>query len=436
MSVSKLVAIGAIYGAVALGWVVLGGSVHARTRQMDQSLSDEMRSLWGPQVLAQGAPYFSPARDDGRKANDSIGPCASQITAAFRHAHRYKGLLWYSTFTVDFSGQYTIPAVGNGGAATGWFIVPLPPGVTSYHAMDVNVDGQEVLVPTSDVTAGRITIPVNREAPHIVSVHYVAGGQDAWLYVPGEVQPNGAHTDCLSNTVAGRHVSELQDFSLTVTTDFADIDYPRGSRSPTEPAQASSDGRGRTARWEYKRALTSQAMGIVMPHRANAGPIVSRMSFFAPVSLLFFFTVLFAIVVIRQVPLHPMHYLFVSAGFFAFHILMAYLADLIDIHAAFWIAAGVSVFLVATYMRLVAGVKFALLYVSVAQLVYLVGFSYAFFWVGRTGLTITVGAVVTLFVLMQLTGRVNWNEVLSKRAAVDVSEDPTDEPPPLPPAAS
>jgi hypothetical protein len=426
MSASKLAAIVAIYGAVTLGWVVLGRSVYERTRATDQSLSDEMRSLWGPQVLAQGSPYLSPARDGGRNAAGSVGPSASSITADFRHAHRYKGLLWYSTFTVDFSGRYTIPGAGGGGEAAGWFIFPLPPGVTSYHAMDVSLDGEEVLVPASDVTVGRIVIPVGREVEHVVSVHYVVGGQDAWLYVPGDVQPNAAQADCLSTTVAGGRVSELQGFVLKATTDFADIDYPRGSRAPTEPAQASAGGQGRTVLWEYKRALTSQAMGIAMPHRANAGPIVSRMSFFAPVSLFFFFTVLFAIVVVRHVPLHPMHYLFVAAGFFAFHILMAYLADLLDIHAAFWIAAGVSVFLVASYMRLVAGVKFALLYVSAAQLVYLVGFSYAFFWVGRTGLTVTVGAVTTLFVLMQLTGRVNWNEMFAGRAAVGPPAGPAE----------
>lgn len=47
---------------------------------------------------------------------------------------------------------------------------------------------------------------------------------------------------------------------------------------------------------------------------------------------------------------------------------------------------------------------------------YLVGFSYAFFWVGVTGLTITVGAVATLFVLMQATGRVDWAEAFAKSA--------------------
>ena len=45
-----------------------------------------------------------------------------------------------------------------------------------------------------------------------------------------------------------------------------------------------------------------------------------------------------------------------------------------------------------------------------AQLVYLVLFSYAFFFKGFTGLAITIGAIITLFVVMQVTGRVKWSE--------------------------
>ena len=64
-----------------------------------------------------------------------------------------------------------------------------------------------------------------------------------------------------------------------------------------------------------------------------------------------------------------------------------------------------------SYLRLVAGVQFAVFYAGAAQLVYLVGFSYAFLWVGKTGLTVTIGAIGTLFVLMQTTAKINWSTV-------------------------
>jgi len=70
---------------------------------------------------------------------------------------------------------------------------------------------------------------------------------------------------------------------------------------------------------------------------------------------------------------------------------------------------------VVSYMRLVAGARFAVLYAGLAQLVYLVGFSYAFFFVGYTGLSIVIVAILTLLVIMMATGRVDWNEVFKKK---------------------
>ena len=51
-----------------------------------------------------------------------------------------------------------------------------------------------------------------------------------------------------------------------------------------------------------------------------------------------------------------------------------------------------------------------------AQVVFLVLFSYSFFLKGYTGLTLTIGAVVTLFVLMQSTARVDWPTVFAKES--------------------
>jgi VIT1/CCC1 family predicted Fe2+/Mn2+ transporter len=68
-----------------------------------------------------------------------------------------------------------------------------------------------------------------------------------------------------------------------------------------------------------------------------------------------------------------------------------------------------------SYLRLVFGNRFAFGYAGVAQLVYLVLFSYAFFFKGLTGLTITIGAILTLFVLMQVTARVNWGDVFKRQ---------------------
>jgi hypothetical protein len=108
-----------------------------------------------------------------------------------------------------------------------------------------------------------------------------------------------------------------------------------------------------------------------------------------------------------------MNYFFLAAAFFSFHLLLAYLADHVSIHTAFVAASAVSVFLVVTYLRLAVGVTFAFREAALAQLLFLVLFSYAFFFEGFTGLAITIGSIVTLFITMQMTGRIRWAETFS-----------------------
>ncbi len=73
----------------------------------------------------------------------------------------------------------------------------------------------------------------------------------------------------------------------------------------------------------------------------------------------------------------------------------------------------VSLLLVVSYLRLVVSRRFAYGEAALAQLIYLVGFSLAHFWEGFTGLTVTVLAILTLFLLMQLAGRVRWSEAFA-----------------------
>ena len=159
---------------------------------------------------------------------------------------------------------------------------------------------------------------------------------------------------------------------------------------------------------EVSNLVTGYRVGMIMPEKLQPGPLAGRISFFAPVSLLFFFFLIFIIASLRGIDLHPMHYFFLATSFFAFHLLLAYLADHISIHAAFAICSAVSIFLVVSYLRIVTGSRFAFVDAAIARFIYLVLFSYAFFFKGFTGLAITIGAIITLFVVMQMTARIDW----------------------------
>ena len=153
-----------------------------------------------------------------------------------------------------------------------------------------------------------------------------------------------------------------------------------------------------------------------MPEKLQPGPLAGEISYAAPVSLFFFFFLMFIITALRDIDLHPMNYFFLATAFFAFHLLLAYLVDHISILAAMAISSLVSVLLVVSYLRLVVGMRFAALEAGTAQLIYLVLFSYAFFWRGFTGLSITIIAIITLFVVMQVTGRIRWSERFAARS--------------------
>ncbi|HHH75797.1 MAG TPA: hypothetical protein ENL03_02075, partial [Phycisphaerae bacterium] len=408
MNTRRLFGIIVVFATASVGWFVLGQTITKRTNMLDKSLSEEMDSHWGPQTIVQVAPQW--------EGNVNVAPSSSKIEVDISHEQRNMGLLWFNTYKVTFCGRYTIPADESTTAQQeeGRFLLRLPGEASNYYNLSISVDDGESLNPgPEDVKLKRLSAAIQRDKDHVVTVMYETNGRDIWLYSPGEISSCDQDTDSVFQTRDG--LIELNNFEMTITTDFKDIDYPKGTASPEKRAVDEKANGGKIAKWNFSSLITSKAMGVVVPQPINAGPIAARMSMFAPVSLAFFFTVLFVVAVLKKVSLHPMHYLFIAAGFFAFHILLAYLVDILPVHAAFWICAAVSVILVTTYMRLVCGLKFTVFYVAGAQLVFLVGFSYAFFWVGKTGLTVTISAVVTLFVLMQATARINWSEVLGRK---------------------
>ena len=167
--------------------------------------------------------------------------------------------------------------------------------------------------------------------------------------------------------------------------------------------------------WKFDRLIAGMSIAIELPQRTNPGPLASRITFFAPVGLLFFFFVVAVRAAAVKEHMHPLNYFFLGCAFFAFHLLFAYLVDHLAIAPALVIASATSVFLVASYARLFLSARFVYVDMVVAQLLYLVLFSTSFLWKGYTGLAITLGAVVTLFVMMQFTGRKKTDEMLARR---------------------
>jgi hypothetical protein len=204
-------------------------------------------------------------------------------------------------------------------------------------------------------------------------------------------------------------VTRLHDFALEMRTHFADVDFPERTLSPSTRKRTAD---GWLMRWRFEQVVSGFGIGMLMPQRVQPGELASSLAFSAPVSLFFFFLVIYVLATLRAIDIHPINYFFVAGAFYAFHLLFAYSADHLTVEVAFTLCSLVSMALVVSYLRLVVSSRFAWREAMLAQAIYLIGFSLAYFWEGFTGLTVTVLAIATLFVLMQLTGRVRWSQVL------------------------
>lgn len=401
----KIVILTFIFGATSVAWLFLGGSLSARTNGQSRLLRNSVGQLWG-NSQTQLSPTVSYKKNhenvEFKEINGKIEKkvvkttekipvnlFSSEIKTKIKLKHRKKGLLWYATYKNDFVGKFKV--VNNTNSKYNFeMLYSFPTTKAVFDGFSVSVDGKELenISPKN----GCLKIPFDLESlmGKTIEISYKTQGLDDWWYK------------------LGNSVSRIRNFSMEIITDFDDIDFPDNSMSPTFKEKI--DG-GWKLNWNFENLISDVRIGLKMPEKLNPGPFVSNVTFFAPVSLFLFFFLLFIITSIKKIKIHPMNYFFIAASFFSFHLLLSYLVDHINIHLAFIICSVVSVFLVISYMRLVVGLKFALLEVGISQIVFLVLFSYSFFFDGFTGLTITIACIITLFIIMQLTGRTNWSEI-------------------------
>jgi hypothetical protein len=434
----RLLAIGFIWLCCAGAWAVLGSTLAVRSGATSGELSREVRALWGP-PLVQAPPsgvgrerhrarvreqrydektkrYLEVDREDEVETVRPLVLERSDLDVQLALEHRQKGLLWFPTYGVSFTGRYTLR---NDSAETRVARVAFPieaSGVT-YDGFTVAGEGGVPIEVSFDEAAEEPGRPRRAHAAFertlapgeaaAFTVAYRARGTERWAYgVDGEG--------------LGPEKGRARNFRLTLATDFDAVDFPAGSLSPSEHGPRDGGWRGT---WRFDQIVGTKAIGVVLPERLNPGPLAAKLTFFAPVSLLFFFFVTGMLLAARGRSIHPVNYFFLACAFFAFHLLFAYLIDHYAVAPSFALASAVSVALVASYARLVVGGRTAALQVALPQLIYLVLFSVTFFWKGYTGLAITVGAILTLFVVMQLTGRTEWEKVLSRGTATPLAGD-------------
>lgn len=403
LSFKSLLAVVLIFICTGVCWFLLGGALTLRSVDR-QSISDrQVFESWGPMMRQQHpvAWYASPTGVEGRS---EVSPSASQVDVLLKSEPVKKGLVWYRSYQLEFEALYQIPNP-TPIAQTVYVSFRLPSKDASYNEFRFELEGADAdaAVPKNGVITQAVLVPPAESLA--LRVGYNTRGLDRWTY-----DLEGA--------------TRIQNFSLSMETDFEAIDFPEGTASPT--SREISEEIGWSLDWDYPDVIGARSIGMEMPGVLNPGPIASRISFFAPVSLLFYFAVLLILGAVSGVNLHPMNYFFLAAGSFSFQLLFAYTVDVLPIHLCFIVSAIVSLVLVSGYLHLVGGRALSRISVP-AQFAYMILFSYSFFFEGYTGLTITVGAVMTLALLMVKTARIDWGDVFTSSRRENVVA-----PPPLP----
>ncbi|HEX3250945.1 MAG TPA: inner membrane CreD family protein [Pyrinomonadaceae bacterium] len=406
----RIIAITFIFICTSIAWAILGATIFARTYDSGSLSSGRVASTWGT-AQNQEPPTASfktqvdkqqETIENGVKVVKTVTEESttwlplenSKIDVALDLQHRQKGLLWYSTYKVAFSGVYGFRNTSDK-EQTVDFRLQFPTTQAIYDNLTFAVDGKPVTI-TNDRNAAVGSVKIGAGKTAQLNLGYSSQGLNEWRYS------------------FGGEVAQVRDFTLHMKTNFKDIDFPDNTLSPSQKTETPA---GWDLNWSYKTLLSGYQIAMVMPEKLQPGPLAGRISFFAPVSLFFFFFLMLIITTMRGIDLHPMNYFFLAAAFFSFHLLLAYLVDHMSIHVSFAISAAVSIFLVVSYLRLVVGMRFASREAALAQFIYLVMFSYAFFLKGFTGLAITIGSVLTLFVVMQVTGRIRWTEKFKPSSA-------------------
>lgn len=450
-SFARAFAVVVIFVGTTVAWLTLGALTNHRQDQQEHELRSRVSELWGrphvqraPNLLFEpasarapaavpGTPpgtvptrpapsyagtqsrnpsdFDEPAQPEGAQAAAGLRIDATRIAVELDLDQRLKGMTWYALYDVGFDGswRYRHRSAEAGTLVVG-FAFPDPNGV--YDGFRFEVDGEPVdAEPSGGGAVARV--PVEPDQELVIRAAYESRGLDEWRYEP--------------SVGAG----SLSDFELVMRTDFDAIDFPSMTLSPSSRSTTSE---GTELVWRFEQVVTGYGIGMVMPQRLQPGELASSLSFSAPISLLFFFLVVAVLARIRGLDVHPINYFFVAASFFAFHLLFAYSVDHLPIWLAFGLASLVSVGMVVAYLRLVVSRRFAFVEAGVAQLVYLVGFSLAHFVQGFTGLTVTLLSIATLFLLMLLTGRIRWSEVLDQRLGANARtpQPPAHAPYPMP----
>src|SRR6266852_3977924 len=183
--IKRIAAIIAIFVCTSVAWAILGSTIFYRTYNAESGLSGRVASTWGARQ-AQAPPAIArewreektvEVEEKGKKTtrtesyvrSEPVKIDASRVAAALHIDYRQKGLLWFSTYRVDFDGGYTFQ---NPTAREEAFVIqlPFPAQQAVYDNVQLLLDDKPLAVTFSRSQA----VARTRMAPGAKSVLHAA----------------------------------------------------------------------------------------------------------------------------------------------------------------------------------------------------------------------------------------------------------------------
>ena len=179
--VKRIAAISFIFACTTVAWMILGGTIFSRTYSAGDRLENKVAASWGsPQVqLPPTATYWvnrthtEESMEHGQRISRQVTESvpvgvpveSSRVNVAIRLDPRQKGLLWYSTYAVDFSGAYGFRNSSAQDQSVS-FQLKFPASQAVYDDLAIAVDGQPLPITTdSNGATVTATVPAGRVLP-------------------------------------------------------------------------------------------------------------------------------------------------------------------------------------------------------------------------------------------------------------------------------
>lgn len=225
----QILALAFIFVCTSIAWVILGSTIFSRTYGSNEQLQGRVASTWGT-AQQQSPPTATYTVNDVKNSTTvengkvvvhsenvqrqvALPVEASRIHVNLHLTPRQKGLLWYSTYAVEFAGDYSFRN-DTVQPQTVDFRLKFPAQKAIYDGLQMKVNEQTVALATDDQgTVGRVMVGPGESAS--LHVAYRSQGLDCWRYQLGD------------------GIAQARDFMLTMQTNFRDIDFADDTLSPT-----------------------------------------------------------------------------------------------------------------------------------------------------------------------------------------------------------